>query len=234
MQYSFSDDQSIWAVVPAKGTEQAKQRLAAVLSANERRGFFQAMLADVLHALTTCHALTGIVVVTSDAAIAGLATHLGVRVIEDKYNAGHTAAVNLAIEQLCKEQVFGMVTLPGDIPLLSPAEIEQLIASHDQLNIPAITIAPAHDQQGSNAILCSPPDALSLRFGDNSFFPHLERARQQGIEPQVITLPGIGLDIDHLQDLMRFIERPSNTHAYRYLLEHAIVTRLQENINKVC
>jgi hypothetical protein len=64
-----------------------------------------------------------------------------------------------------------MLTLPGDMPLVTASEIEQLIAAHGPA--PAFTIAPAHDDLGSNAILMSPPQAVPLRFGEDSFFPHL-------------------------------------------------------------
>ena len=62
---------------------------------------------------------------------------------------------------------------------------------------PSFTIVPAHDELGSNAVLCAPPFAVPLRFGDDSYFPHLMAARRQGIEPTIVRLPGIGLDIDH-------------------------------------
>ena len=50
-------------------------------------------------------------------------------------------------------------------------------------------------------MICSPPDAVPLRFGENSYFPHLEAARRCGIEPTVIRQPGIAMDIDHPVDL---------------------------------
>ena len=66
---------------------------------------------------------------------------------------------------------------------------------------PSFTIVPAHDERGSNAVLCSPPLVMPLRFGDDSFFPHLAAARALGIEPTIVKLPGIGLDIDQPVDL---------------------------------
>ena len=77
-----------------------------------------------------------------------------------------------------------MMTMPGDIPRLSPAEIAATLAAHRAA--PSFTIVPAHDDLGSNAIVCSPPDAVPLRFGEDSFFPHLDAARAQGIEPLVV------------------------------------------------
>ncbi len=61
---------------------------------------------------------------------------------------------------------------------------------------------------GSNAVLCAPPTAVPLRFGDDSYFPHLTAARRCGIEPTILRLPGIALDIDHPADLRMFLRAP--------------------------
>ena len=66
-------------------------------------------------------------------------------------------------------------------------------------------------------MLCSPADAVPLRFGDNSFFPHLDAAKTHGIEPEVVHLPHIGLDIDTPEDLALFLQTPSQTRAHALL-----------------
>ena len=83
-----------------------------------------------------------------------------------------------------------------------------MVAAH--LPAPSFTISPAHDDLGSNAVICSPPDAVPLRFGENSYFPHLEAARRCGIEPTVIRQPGIAMDIDHPVDLAAFLRLPQS------------------------
>ena len=70
---------------------------------------------------------------------------------------------------------------------------------------PEFVIVPAHDRQGSNAILCAPPAHVPLSFGNHSFAPHLAAARRAGIEPCIVELPGIGLDIDSPADLAAFL-----------------------------
>jgi len=109
-----------------------------------------------------------------------------------------------------------MLTLPGDVPLATAAEIERVIIAYRGGS--RFTIVPARDERGSNAILAAPADAVPLRFGDDSFFPHLTAARAQGIEPLVLPLPGIGLDVDTPEDLAAFLARPSQTRA-RLLLD---------------
>ena len=114
-----------------------------------------------------------------------------------------------------------MLTLPGDIPLISPNEIEQLLAAHR--TAPAFTIAPSHDERGSNAVICSPPNGVPLRFGEDSFFPHLEAAENRGIRPSVLRLPGIALDIDTPEDLAAFAVRRSTTRASAFLAANKLL-----------
>ncbi len=49
----------VWAIVPVKTFAQAKQRLASVLSAQERARLAEAMLCDVLEQLTALSQLAG-------------------------------------------------------------------------------------------------------------------------------------------------------------------------------
>jgi 2-phospho-L-lactate guanylyltransferase len=112
-----------------------------------------------------------------------------------------------------------MLTLPGDIPLVTAGEIGRLIAAHRPA--PSFTIAPSHDEHGSNAILVSPPDAVPLRFGEDSFFPHLAAAEACAIQPTIVRLPGIAFDIDNPRDLAHFAQLGSRTRAGRLLAENA-------------
>jgi 2-phospho-L-lactate guanylyltransferase len=114
-----------------------------------------------------------------------------------------------------------MLAVPGDIPLVTAEEIGALAAAHR--HAPSFTIAPSHDERGSNAVLCSPPDVVPLRFGPDSFFPHLRAAEAHGIRPSVLHLPGVGLDIDNPEDLAAFARRPSSTRTRALLAENAML-----------
>ena len=85
---------------------------------------------------------------------------------------------------------------------------------------PAVTIAPSRDELGSNAVVCSPPNAVPLRFGEDSFSPHLRAAEGRGIRPTVLRLPGIALDVDTPEDLAAFAALPSPTRARALLAEN--------------
>jgi 2-phospho-L-lactate/phosphoenolpyruvate guanylyltransferase len=207
----------LWAVVPVKERVSAKERLAPMLRPETRQALALAMLEDVLAALTATPGIAGLLVVTVDPAAARLAASYGARLIEMGARDGHTGAVAAAVRLLAAEGRAGMLTLPGDIPLVTPAEITRVLEAHPAG--PSFTIVPSHDEQGSNAIACSPPDAVPLRFGDNSFYPHLQAAEVCGIRPNVLHLPGIALDIDNPEDVVSFMRTESPTRAWAVLSE---------------
>lgn len=211
----------LWAVVPVKERDRAKERLAPLLMPRMRQELALAMLEDVLAALAATPGLAGLVVVTVDAAAGRLAARYGARLVEAGARDGHTGAVTAAARMLATEGRAGMLTLPGDIPLVTPAEIASLLAAHPPA--PAFTIVPSHDEGGSNAIICSPPGAVPLRFGVDSFFPHLRAAEARGIRPTVLRLPGIALDIDNPEDLAAFARLPLPTRTRAFLAENAML-----------
>ena len=221
----MSDPGEVWAIIPVKETTGAKQRLAPVLSAPLRQQLALAMLEDVLEAVAGVVGLGGAILVTVDPAAEKLARRYGVQTIADGAHDGHTGAVDAGARHLVAQGRHTLLTLPGDLPLVTSAEITQLIASHGPA--PAFTIAPAHDDLGSNAILMSPPQAVPLRFGEDSFFPHLAAARAKGIEPCVLRLPGIAFDIDNPQDLHHLARLKSTKRAGTIIAAHPNETRAE-------
>jgi len=193
----------VWAGVPVKAFTGAKQRTASVLTAEQRELLAATMLEDVLAALAGATRLAGILVNTVDPVASSLAARYGARVVSEGALDGHTGAVNGIARVLAAEGKGALLTVPGDIPRVTAAEIDTVVSSCAAP--PSFTIVPAHDELGSNAVLCAAPFSVSLRFGDDSYFPHLVAARARGIEPTVVRLAGIGLDIDHPADLRAFM-----------------------------
>ena len=193
----------VWAAVPVKAFTGAKSRTGSVLTPLQREVLAATMLEDVLVALAGATRLAGILVNTIDPVAASLAERYGARVVTEGALDGHTGAVNGMARVLAAEGKGALLTVPGDIPRVTSTEIDAVVSSCGPA--PSFTIVPAHDELGSNAVLCAPPFAVPLRFGDDSYFPHLMTARAQGIEPTIVRLPGIGLDIDHPVDLRAFM-----------------------------
>ena len=69
--------------------------------------------------------------------------------------------------------------------------------------------------RGTNAALRVPADLFPLRFGNDSFLPHLAAAKATGLPCVVLNLAGIALDIDRPEDLQELAavggERRSQT-----------------------
>lgn len=213
----------MWAVVPVKDFTDAKGRLSEVLSPEQRQNLARAMIQDVLGALMQAKGLDGVAVMTRDAEAQELCSGLGARILTEDRNAGQTSAVMAASLALKADGIEGVLTVPGDVPLISPSDIETVLAQHG--TAPAMTIVPARDYQGSNCVVCSPPGCVPLRFGDNSYYPHLEAARQAGIKPLSIDLPNLGLDIDTPEDLAVLIVEPVRSKAQEYLVSAGVTER---------
>ena len=219
---------TIGAVLPVKDFRQAKQRLAGFLSTVERRLLAEAMAEDVLETLSQVSELSEIIVVTRDERAFELAARHGARVLAEPSNDGQSAAVERAAAALGRAGVESLLQVPGDVPGASADEIAAVLAAHGRASdgAPAVTLVPSYDRRGTNCVLCSPPDALPFAFGHDSFEPHCEAARAQGIAPRIIALPGLGLDIDTPDDLRAFMARPAAGRTLDYLRESGIAERL--------
>lgn len=218
---------TLWAVVPVKPFARAKQRLAGELSGAQRAVLAACMLRDVLAALAATPALAGRLVVTADAAAAALARSLGATVLPEPEPAGLNEAVRAAAAWVQAQGGRAMLVVPGDAPGVTTDELAQLAAAHAAGA--AVALVPAHDEGGTNALLLSPPTRLAPAFGVGSFGRHLRAARAAGLAPQVLALPGLGLDLDHPQDLARFAlsQTCTATHTARWLAVHAADSRPQ-------
>ena len=215
----------IWAVVPAKDLADAKSRLAGVLSADERRKLAVTMLQDVLVALAAVSALAGIAVVTRDPELAGHARSIGARVIADLRHAGPNAEVTLGITRLAAAGATGIIVIPADVPMVTPAAIEEIIRSME--TPPGVVLVPALADMGTNALALTPVDAIPPCFGPQSFFRHQEAALARGLAPRILRLPEIGFDLDRPEDLATLLEQPSGAKSHTFLSECGFPTRLK-------
>jgi 2-phospho-L-lactate/phosphoenolpyruvate guanylyltransferase len=228
----MADRHSIWVLIPVKETATAKVRLAAAVPPHLRRGLALAMLEDVLSAVAKVRNIAGLIVVTVDEAAMALAKRYAARIMTEGATSGHSGAVNTAAAILAREGKRGFLQMPLDIPLVSSDEISTLVGMYRE-GEPSFIIAPSNDEFGSNGVLVSPPTAVPLSFGDDSFFPHLRTAEKCGIRPQIVRLPGFGLDIDRPEDLDAFARLRTNTRAQAYVDRHGLAGCLSRPGNQV-
>ena len=71
--------------------------------------------------------------------------------------------------------------------MLDPAELEALLA-HPVAERSAVIVPDRHGE-GTNALLLTPPNALTPAFGEGSRQRHIDLAVAQGSSPQVVAVP---------------------------------------------
>jgi 2-phospho-L-lactate guanylyltransferase len=198
-------------LVPVKNLQNAKQRLAHVLDQSSRTALAQAMIHDVLDAVAACANRPEVTVVTNDPFASDLARQLNFQVIRDN-NISETDAIETATAVCHAQGAESSLVIPGDIPLIQPKELEQIFASAPKTGS---VLVPAADGRGTNAALRTPANLFALRFGNDSFKPHLKSANHTGQPCVVLQLAGIALDIDNPADLQQLAGSPGETRAQR-------------------
>lgn len=201
-------------LVPVKNLENAKERLSPVLSRAERRALAEAMLQDVLAALAAVSHHTRVGVVSSDPLAVALAERHGFTLIPDPANLGESDAIAHATEHCIARGEDSTLVIPGDIPLVQAEDIEQVLAAAPAQGS---VLVPGWDGRGSNAVLRRPAGLFPLRFGNDSFQPHLRAAQATGMPCVVLRLPRLGLDVDNSADLAQLLAAQGNSRAQRLL-----------------
>jgi 2-phospho-L-lactate guanylyltransferase len=193
-----------WIVVPVKALGLAKQRLAGVLSAEERRRLVLAMFEDVLETTTAVPDVAGTIVVTRDAEVSAIAAAYGVRRLAEEHGADLNAALQGVAAALSAEGASGMMVLPADVPLASARDLGAVLACHgaaSETGAYGLTLVPDRKRQGSNALACSPPNLIEFAYGPGSFTRHLEAGERAGAATRTVVSPSLALDIDTPEDL---------------------------------
>lgn len=199
-------------LVPVKDLNHAKQRLSTILDQAARTELAHAMLHDVLEVIACWEDRPEVAIVTCDSFALTLASRFGFEIIADHANTGETAAIAMATHVCEMRGVENTLVIPADIPLLEAWELRKIIESAPR---EGSVLVPAGDGRGSNAIFRRPAGLFPLRFGTDSFKPHLAAAKATSKPCVVLTLPGIAVDVDHPSDLKHLLELPGHTRTQR-------------------
>ena len=187
-------------VLPIKRFSRAKLRLSAALAPGPRRALMAAMVADTLHALTQAGQRHDLLVVTREQDAAAAAVAAGARVVDDPSEEGHSPAALLGVTAAEAAGAARVLLLPGDCPLLTPADVTDLLA-HPPAPGPRVGIVADRAGEGTNALLLEPPDVVLPAFGPGSFQRHLAAGRAAGARVDVLAVPSLELDVDTPDDL---------------------------------
>lgn len=186
------------AILPVKSFEEAKNRLSETLDRPTRRVLAEAMFTDVLIGLRRCELVDAVLVVTNDHGAQRIAAGYGAMVLEDQ-EVGHSQAAAQGVGRALELGAERVLLVPGDCPLLDPAELDELIARPAGQR--SAVIVPDRHGSGTNALLLTPPDAIAPAFGPGSRERHEELARAAALDSQTVFVESLGLDVDTPEDL---------------------------------
>ena len=162
------------AIIPVKRFGAAKQRLLEALDRPGRAALVRAMLADVLAATAGAELTERVIVVTGERRAERIALRRARRatqpleVLRDPQDIGHSEAATLGIVRAQALGASCVALLPGDCPLLDPAELD---AALERMRSGRVAIVPDRHGTGTNALLLSPPNAIGPAFGPDSCDP---------------------------------------------------------------
>ncbi|MCA0900569.1 2-phospho-L-lactate guanylyltransferase [Microbulbifer agarilyticus] len=234
----------MWALLPLKKFNAAKQRLARILAPDERRGLFRAMVCDVLAVLQSHEEIDGVLVVGQDFAARDLANRFGADFLDESTLAakGLNGAVHAGVQALALRGIEEVLVLHGDLPLITHPELSQLLDLHRQQNKfsvenspelkqpRSVTIAPDKLALGTNCLICPTNADMTFFYGSNSFSAHTRSAFHAGLQLKAISLPGASSDIDTSEDLhalLRIAGPERAAHSFHYLCSAGIAARLR-------
>ena len=209
-------------LVPVKNLSAAKQRLAAVLDQPARTELAQTMLHDVVAALAAWRRRPACALVTSDPFALGLAREYDFEIIPDPANPGETGAIEMATNLCVTRGIDSTLVIPADIPLIQASELDEILAHAPE---EGTVLAPAADGRGTNAAFRRPANLFPLRFGNDSFKPHLASAQATGKPCVVLQLPSVSLDVDNPEDLQQLLAHPGETRTQSLLRQWALDKR---------
>ena len=191
-------------IIPHRGLEAAKTRLAPVLTDDERATLGATLLRHVLRAaLATATPDDDVMVISPSAGLAEIVGPLGATLVIQR-GMGLNSGLEEARAAAAGARVDTLVVLHGDLPNLRPSDIAALIAALPPGG--GAAIAPDRSGTGTNALAQRPIDAIPFRFGAGSFAAHCDAAVEAGWRLNAVNRSGLSFDLDTPADLRRWME----------------------------
>jgi 2-phospho-L-lactate/phosphoenolpyruvate guanylyltransferase len=176
-----------------------KSRLAGALSASRRELLAAAMLAQTLAAALEADSIRSTTVVGGDETVRQLSEASGARW---RPEAGTDLNGSLRAVIASAAEGTRVLYLPADLPLLTPDDLEALLAAGDE-----VVLAPDRWMVGTNAMLVPAGVGFEPALGQGSLSLHVAEAQRLGLTPTTVETPGLAFDVDTPDDLDLLLER---------------------------
>ncbi len=186
-----------------------------------------AMLRDVLTAIRGVTVFEGVLLVSRSKRAQVLARDFDTNAFMESAGSDHSRAVtegNRYLEERYRAECS--LVISSDVPRVTAEDIHRIIEGHDR-----VTLVPNASDEGTNAVLTSPPNAINYHFGHKSLMQHVASAQATGISPSIVRLSNLAHDIDSPHDLEQAnLDLPSS-FTRNYLQSSGIAARLNRRRN---
>lgn len=196
------------ALVPVRGLDNGKTRLAGLLPPAARAVLTRTMLERVVCAALDSGTVATVGVISPDPAALAFATAVDPRVVgvlQDAGEPGLNAAAAAGRAWATVRRSGALLILFGDLPLLKGDDVRRLVASEA-----AVVIATDRHGAGTNALLLRLSGAegtvdgaaarFAFGFGEGSAGRHRAEAARLGLSSTTVRSPGTALDLDTPDD----------------------------------
>lgn len=188
-------------IIPHRGLEHSKTRLAAVLDPAQRADLAERLLRHVLEVAVA--AGPEVIVISPDPDIESLVGAAGAR-LAVQHGMGLNAGLAEARDTALREGVEAVAVLHGDLPALTTPDLAALL---EAVAGPGrqVAIAPDAADVGTNGLALAPPDVIGFHFGRGSLEAHMRAAKRAGAWLTLVRRPGLAFDIDTPDDLAAWL-----------------------------
>jgi 2-phospho-L-lactate guanylyltransferase len=198
--------------VPVRGLASGKSRLAAVLSADERRALNARLLVRTLDAIAqskdapaspgnalapSWNALAHCIVVSADAEALELARSRGAHALDEGSDAGLNAALELARALAIARSAATLLILAADLPAVDAAALGRL---HRAIPVHAAAVISDKTRTGTNGLLLPANANIRFAFGAGSLERHRAALEALGIDTRIWHDPALAFDLDTADD----------------------------------
>lgn len=198
------------AIIPVKSFDQAKSRLSALLDREQRIELSRYLLQDTLNTLSLCHELTKIIVVSSDPLVKEIAQNLGLECLFQSEDKGVNSAIRCADKFLSSSGGCTSITIPCDLPLLLPKDIDGLCQAITKERA-CVIVCPSYKFDGTNLLARNPFNIISdTRYDNDSFQGHLEASIEAGANTKVLLSKRLMIDLDTPEDLQLVLSKDAS------------------------
>jgi len=197
---------SRWALIPTKGFDRGKSRLAEVLARPQRAKLAKDLFEHVIDVLRASPTIDAIAVVSDSPEVRQHARGWGALPLADaEGNRGLAEVVDHALAELERRGATSVMICMSDLPDLSVEDVATVSGRMDETDV---VLAPDLSQRGTNVVAIKPATVLPSCLGhEDSLQRHHQRAQTLGLAVSIEIRDGIGFDIDEPSDLERLRTR---------------------------